>query len=85
MSLFSPAQPRRAETRLSPGDVLTSLRGFTQRTEYTSSLRLLRPCWVDFLSILLGHLRLFQTCHSSFPRPVNVLAPGVLGRLRLSR
>jgi hypothetical protein len=54
MSLFSPAQPRRAETRLSPGDVLTSLRGFTQRTEYTSPLRLLRPCWAKFLSIRWG-------------------------------
>jgi hypothetical protein len=85
MSLFSPARPLRAETRLSPGDVLTSLRGSTYRTEYPSPLRLLRPCWAKFLSILVWHLRLFQTCHNSFPRPVNVLAPGVIGRLRLSR
>jgi hypothetical protein len=84
-SLFSPAQSRRAETCLSPGGVLTSLRGSTQRTEYTSPLRLLRPCWADFFSILLGHLRLFQICHSSFPRPGNVLASGVLGQLRSSR
>ena len=84
-SLFSPAQPRRVETRLFPGGDLTSLRGSTYRTEYASPLRLLRPCWADFFSILLGHLRLFQICHSSFPRPGNVLVPGVLGRLRLSR
>jgi hypothetical protein len=84
-SLFSPAQPRRAETRLSPGGGLASLRGSTYRTECASPLRLLPPCWADFFSILLRHLRLFQIWHSSFPQPGNVLAPGVLGRLRLSR
>jgi hypothetical protein len=31
-SLFSPAQPRRAETRLFPGSVLASLRDSTYRS-----------------------------------------------------
>jgi len=34
-SLFSPAQPRRAETRLSPGRVLTSLRSSTLRRSFS--------------------------------------------------
>jgi hypothetical protein len=65
-SLFSPAQPRRAETRLFPCFVLASLRGSTYRTWetsclgssgwageecYASPLRSLRPCWTGFLSI----------------------------------
>ena len=32
--------------------VLASRRGSTYDTEYASPLRLLRPCWTDFLSIL---------------------------------
>ena len=84
MSLFSPAQPLRAEARLSPGDVLTSLRGSTYRSVRLAS-SLAAALLGEIFEHPLGHLRLFQTCHSSFPRPVNVLAPGVLGRLRLSR
>jgi len=42
--LFSPAPPRRAETRLSPSFVLASLRGSTS----------LRPRWKTFLNILLA-------------------------------
>jgi hypothetical protein len=38
----------------SASSVLASLRGFPYRTEYASPLRLLRPCWAAFLSILRG-------------------------------
>src|SRR6267143_575799 len=34
-SLFSPAQPRRAETRLSPGDVLASFRPSTYKRRFS--------------------------------------------------
>src|SRR6266849_2070942 len=57
-SLFSPAQPRRAETHLSPSGVLASLRGSTYRSVLLSPLRSLRPCWTAFLSILRGVLLL---------------------------
>jgi hypothetical protein len=50
--LFSPAQPLRAETRLSPGVVLVSLRGSTYDLMYDSPLRSLRL--TTFLSILRG-------------------------------
>jgi hypothetical protein len=50
-SLFSPALPQRAETRLS--HAAFSRRSEAQRTEaYASPLRSLRPCWTAFLSIL---------------------------------
>ena len=42
-SLFSPAQPQRAETRLFPYGVRASLRGSTYRS-VRSPLRSLRPC-----------------------------------------
>jgi hypothetical protein len=39
-SIFSPAQPRRAETRLFPCSVLASLKASTYRTEYAFGLSL---------------------------------------------
>ena len=36
-SVISPAQPRRAETRLSPGGVLASLRGSTLKRAFRRS------------------------------------------------
>ena len=48
-------------------------------------LHSLRPCWAGFLNILLRRLLLLQTYHIGFPRPANVLAPGVPDRLRLSK
>ena len=39
----------------SASGVLTSLRGSTYSKEYASPLRLLRPCWTAFLSILQGY------------------------------
>jgi len=63
-SIFSPAQPRRAETRLSPSFVLPSFnvptrgKGYSDSSRrvgenrYASGLHSLRPCWTNFLSIL---------------------------------
>src|SRR5438093_13682034 len=51
-SLFSPARPWRAETRLFPCFVLASLRGSTYDTEYDSPLRSLQPRRTAILSIL---------------------------------
>ena len=61
----------------SASGVLASLRGSTYRKEYASPLRLLRPCWTDFLSILEGdsfvipHVRLanFAETKNRFPQP----------------
>ena len=47
--------------------VLALLRGSTYRTEYASPLRVLRPCWTNFLSIPPGILPLRQA-----RGPVNV-------------
>ncbi len=52
-SLFSPAQPWCAKTHLSPSGVLASFRSSTYPREYASALHSLRPCWTNFLSILL--------------------------------
>ena len=82
--LFSPARPRRAETRLFP--YAFSLHSEAQRTEaYASPLRTLRPCWTAFLSILRGVLLLSQTCrpvkfcraHRVFPQPPNQHQPSL--------
>jgi hypothetical protein len=66
-SPFSPARPRRAETRLFPYIVLASFRSSTYLTRSrnclgslgwageksnASGLHSLRPCWTNFLSIL---------------------------------
>jgi hypothetical protein len=59
--------------------VLALFRGSTYRTEYASPLRVLRPCWTNFLSILPGILPLPQTrgplhFHRAailFPQPAN--------------
>src|SRR5437016_870924 len=60
--------------------VLASLRSSTYRTEYASPLRLLRPCWTAFLSILRDSHLLSMTCgplgflHATivFPQPARV-------------
>ena len=64
-SLFSPAQPRRAETLLSPGGVFASFRPSTSPRVYASALHALRPCWSAFLSLLPGVLLSSQTCGPS--------------------
>ena len=64
-SLFSPAQPRRAETRLSPGGVFASFRPSTSPRVYASALHALGPCWSAFLSLLPGVLLSSQTCGPS--------------------
>ena len=43
-SLFSPAQPWRAKTRLFSGSVLASFRPSTYPEGYASDLHSLRPC-----------------------------------------
>jgi hypothetical protein len=53
--VVSPSQPLRAETRLFPGSVLASFRPSTYPRGYASALHSLRPCWMDFLSILRVH------------------------------
>src|SRR5574338_1289178 len=72
----------------SASGVLASLRGSTYRTEYASPLRLLRPCWTAFLSILEGCSSAvsFDADHRSFRVPKgffrSLLDPGRL-ELRL--
>jgi len=51
-SIFSPAQPWRAKTRLFPGSVLASFRPSTYPEGYASDLHSLRPCWTVFLCVL---------------------------------
>ena len=60
-SPFSPAQPRRAETRLFPCIVLVSFRPSTYPKGYASGLHSLRPCWTNFLSILRNRVFLSGT------------------------
>jgi hypothetical protein len=48
----------------SASGVLASLRGSTYRTEYASPLRVLRPCWTAFLSILRRHSPLVPEVHT---------------------
>jgi hypothetical protein len=57
-SLFSPAQPWRAETRLSPCSVLASIRSSTYLRGYASDFHSLRPCWTTFLRTLWGSVLL---------------------------
>lgn len=77
-SLSSPAKPWCTTTHLSPRGVLTLLRGSTCRTEYASPLRVLRPCWTNFLGILpevlsLPHLENVRHC---FDEALRVLQSG---------
>jgi hypothetical protein len=58
--LFSPTQPRRAETRLFPCVVLASFSASTYPRGYGSALRSLRPSRTASLSILPGHFSMFQ-------------------------
>src|SRR5262245_44094222 len=70
--------------------VLATLRSSTYRKEYASPLRLLRPCWTVFLSILVGYLTVisrvqlvdFQEVHNRFPQPARQAAPSVLRKTR---
>ena len=74
-SLFSPAQPRRAETRPSPCGVLASFRPSTYPRGYASALHSLRPCWTNFLSNLRGRILLLQTCGSFDFRQASIVFP----------
>ena len=51
-SPFSPAQPRRAETRLFPLHRSRIVQTLNVPQGYASALHSLRPCWTAFLSIL---------------------------------
>ena len=48
--------------------VLASFRASTYPRGYASALHSLRPCWTNFLSILLGCIVLFETRHWSLIR-----------------
>src|SRR6266850_4410913 len=87
-SLFSPAQPRRAETRLSRGVVLASFRPSTYPRVYVSALHWLWPYWSAFLSLLPDVLLLSQTCGPSKFCPAETVFPQpqpVRGHARLAR
>jgi len=58
-SLFSPARPRRAETRLFPCGVLASFRPSTYPRGYVEGLHPLRPCWTNFFEHPAG---VFHCC-----------------------
>jgi hypothetical protein len=66
-------------------NVVLLIRRTVRPRGYASALHSLRSCWTACLSILQEYLLLFQTCHHCFPRPANVLVPGVLDRLQFSR
>jgi hypothetical protein len=66
-------------------DLVLPIRRTVRPRGNSSALHLLRPCWRACLSILQERLRLFQTSHNSFLWPADMLAPGFLDRLRLSR
>ena len=74
-SLFSPARPRRAETRLFPCIVLASFRPSTYPRGYASDLHSLRPCWTNFLSILRGCVLLSQPYESLNFWRVGIVVP----------